>query len=168
MATVHGRHRGDRRLRRRRAPARRRRGRRARPGGGRVGATLAIAADANRILDAADQAYADFLAKAREVAGGELDVAEPAGAVIDEVDSLDLTGQNVTTIIWATGYSYDFGRLHVPVLDEQGRPVQRRGVTRRPGLYLLGLHRMHTFKSGLLAGAGGDAEYLAEHLARSG
>jgi putative flavoprotein involved in K+ transport len=135
---------------------------------GASGATLSMAADANRILDEADQAYADFLAKAREVAGGELDVPEPVGAVIDEVDSLDLTRQNVTTIIWATGYSYDLGWLHVPVLDEQGRPVQRRGVTRRPGLSFLGPHWMHTFKSGLLAGVGSDAEYLAEHLDRSG
>jgi hypothetical protein len=32
-------------------------------------------------------------------------------------------------------------------------------------LYFLGLHWMHTFKSGLLSGVGRDAEYLAEHLA---
>jgi len=32
------------------------------------------------------------------------------------------------------------------------------------GLYFLGLHWMHTFKSGLLAGVGSDAEYLAEHV----
>ena len=33
-----------------------------------------------------------------------------------------------------------------------------------PGLYFLGLHWMHTFKSGLFAGVGSDAEYLAEHM----
>jgi putative flavoprotein involved in K+ transport len=34
-----------------------------------------------------------------------------------------------------------------PVLDQHGRPQQTRGVTRQPGLYFLGLHWMHTFKS---------------------
>jgi putative flavoprotein involved in K+ transport len=50
-------------------------------------------------------------------------------------------------------------------LDSRGRPVQQRGVTQVPGLSFLGLHWMHTFKSGLLAGVGSDAEYLAEHMA---
>ena len=45
------------------------------------------------------------------------------------------------------------------------RPVQRRGVTQQPGLYFLGLHWMHTIKSGRLSGVGNDAEYLAEHIA---
>lgn len=38
------------------------------------------------------------------------------------------------------------------------------GVTQVPELYFLGLHWMHTFTSGLLAGVGSDAEYLAEHM----
>ena len=33
-----------------------------------------------------------------------------------------------------------------------------------PGLYFLGLHWMHRFKSGLLAGVGSDAEHLTEHM----
>jgi putative flavoprotein involved in K+ transport len=43
--------------------------------------------------------------------------------------------------------------------------VQRRGITRTPGLYFFGVHRMHTIKSGLPSGTGNDAEYLAEHIA---
>jgi hypothetical protein len=38
-------------------------------------------------------------------------------------------------------------------------------VTKVPGLDVLGLQWMHTFKSGLLSGVGSDAEYLAEHRA---
>jgi hypothetical protein len=54
--------------------------------------------------------------------------------------------------------------LTAPVLDSQGRPIQRRGVTTVPGLYFLGLHWMHTIKSGLLCGVGEDARYLAEQI----
>ena len=144
---------------------------------GASGSTLAIQAGANQILDEADSAHAGFLSVARElVAKGideELAEEEPADtshlpAGVDEVDSLDLARENITTIVWATGYTYDFGWLKIPVFDDRGRPVQQRGVTQRPGLYFLGLHWMHTFKSGLLAGVGSDAEHLADHMSRGG
>jgi putative flavoprotein involved in K+ transport len=143
---------------------------------GASGDDIAIETNANQILDEADRAYGDFLSAAREFAAKEVqeELAEErpvdrtdSPAAVSEVDSLELANENIDAIIWATGYTYDFGWVRVPVLDNAGRPVQRRGVTQRPGLYFLGLHWMHTFKSGLLAGVGGDAEYLAEHIARS-
>jgi putative flavoprotein involved in K+ transport len=136
------------------------------------GDRLAIEANANQLLDEADKAYADFLLAAREFAltrvqeeRTEEQPAEPARlpAAINKVDSLNLARENINTIIWATGYGYDFDWVKVPVFDERGRPAQQRGVTQRPGLYFLGLHWMHTFKSGLFSGA----EYLAEHMART-
>jgi putative flavoprotein involved in K+ transport len=133
---------------------------------------LAVERNANEILDEADVALADFLAAARALAAAnpDLDLAEEerAGSValpasVAEVESLDLRRENVAAIVWATGYSYDYDWLRVPVFDSQGRPLQQRGVTEVPGLYFLGLHWMHTFKSGLFSGVGSDAEYLAEH-----
>jgi putative flavoprotein involved in K+ transport len=136
--------------------------------------TLALAANANAILDEADQAYASFLAAAHEfVTKAKLqeELADesqadppPLPAALAERDSLDLDQENITTILWATGYAYDYGWVKLPVFDDRGRPVQNRGVTRVPGLYFLGLHWMHTFKSGLCSGVGNDAEYLAEHM----
>ena len=84
-----------------------------------------------------------------------------------EIDSLDLRRERVAAIIWATGYDYDYGWLRLPVLDARGRPLQQRGVSPVPGLYFLGLHWMHTFKSGLFSGVGADAEYLAERMAQT-
>ena len=141
---------------------------------GASGGTLAIDASANQVLDEADTAYAGFMSAAREfatqVAGEDLTDGEPVdragpAAAVTEVDSLDLAREHIGTIIWATGYAYDLGWVKAPVLDNAGRPVQRRGVTQQPGLYFLGLHWMHTIKSGLLSGVGNDAEYLAEHIA---
>jgi putative flavoprotein involved in K+ transport len=135
--------------------------------------TLAVARNANEVLDEADAAFAGFVAAAHEFAAANPDVGlaeeEPTGstalpATVAELESLDLRRENVTAIVWATGYDYDYGWLRVPVLDAQGRPLQQRGVTQVPGLYFLGLHWMHTFKSGLFAGVGSDAEYLAEHM----
>jgi putative flavoprotein involved in K+ transport len=143
---------------------------------GAAGGVLAIQANANRILDAADEACLGFLSAAHEFAvrTGHEELAEEQPVAptrlpvaVDEVDSLDLRTADITTIIWATGYAYRFGWVRIPVFDARGRPVQHRGVTQRPGLYFLGLHWMHTFKSGLLAGVGADAEYVAEHMARA-
>jgi len=136
---------------------------------------LALATNANSILDEADQAYASFLSAAREFVTkaklqgdlGDEALADPLPlpAALQERDSLDLDRENITTILWATGYAYDYGWVKVPVFDDGGRPIQNRGVTHVPGLYFLGLHWMHTFKSGLFSGVGSDAEYLAEHMA---
>ena len=115
-----------------------------------------------------------FLAAAREltVQGARKDLADdqPAdraspSAAVREAGSLDLAKERIGTIIWATGYAYDLGWVKAPALDTAGRPLQRRGVTQVPGLYFLGLHWMHTIKSGLLSGVGNDAECLAEHIA---
>ena len=135
--------------------------------------TLAVARNANQVLDEADAAFAGFLAAAREFAAANADVelteeepTPPAGlpSAVAELESLDLRRENVSAIVWATGYDYDYDWVRIPVFDVQGRPLQHRGVTQVPGLYFLGLHWMHTFKSGLLSGVGNDAEYLAEHM----
>jgi putative flavoprotein involved in K+ transport len=78
---------------------------------------------------------------------------------------LDLAASDISTLIWATGFINDFGWLDVPVLDAGGNPVQRHGVTSSPGLYFLGLRRMHKPKSGFLFGVGEDAAYLAQQVA---
>ncbi|GLZ34768.1 hypothetical protein Lesp02_69550 [Lentzea sp. NBRC 105346] len=130
---------------------------------GASGDTLAIRPNANQILDEADQSFDAFMKAACELLGEQPEeVAHLPG--VEEVESLDLSG--IGTIIWATGYAYDYGWLKMSVFDGRGRPVQQRGVTPRPGLYFLGLHWMHTFKSGLLAGVGADAEYVADQMSR--
>ena len=68
-------------------------------------------------------------------------------------------------MIWATGFRRDFGWIVLPVLDDRGESIHRRGVTGWPGLYFLGLPWLHTLKSSVLCGAGRDAEYLAERVA---
>ena len=79
--------------------------------------------------------------------------------------SIDLLDENVTTIVWATGFSYDFSWIDFPVCDETGYPVTDRGATSVPGLYFMGLNWMVTRKSGLLYGVGDDARHVAAHIA---
>ena len=80
-----------------------------------------------------------------------------------EIDVPDPRAANITTVVWATGYRYDFGWIDCPVFDERGASVQQRGLTAVPSLYFLGLPRMHKVKSAFLSGVGENAEYLADH-----
>ena len=68
---------------------------------------------------------------------------------------------DVRTIIWATGFVPDYDWIEVPVFDDRGLPIHRRGVTAAPGFYFLGLPWQHTRGSALLGGVGADAAYLA-------
>jgi putative flavoprotein involved in K+ transport len=123
------------------------------------------AGDANylSLLDAAD-AYA-----ARE----GLDLPEEPSARVMEPDPscvttpilrLDLSNAGITTIIWATGFAFDFGWLQVGTLDARGTPVHRRGITDVPGLYVLGLPFLSRRASSFIFGVEQDAARLAEHI----
>jgi len=81
---------------------------------------------------------------------------------------LDLKSVGITTVIWATGYKFDFSIVKLPVFDEDGYPQQKRGVTEYPGLYFVGLPFLHTGKSGLLLGVGDDAAHVVSAIASSG
>ena len=81
------------------------------------------------------------------------------------IRDLDTARAGISAVVWATGYRYDFGWINCATLDADGRPVHRRGVTAVPGLYFLGLARLHKVKSAFLWGVGEDAAYLAQHIA---
>jgi putative flavoprotein involved in K+ transport len=68
---------------------------------------------------------------------------------------------DISTVIWATGFSTDYRWLHAPVFDGSGHPQHRRGITGVPGLYFLGLPWLHTWGSGRFAAVARDAEHLA-------
>ena len=82
------------------------------------------------------------------------------------ITELDLAAEGITTIIWATGFRYDFGWIKLPLLDDDGYPIQERGVSAYPGLYFVGLHFLYRRKSGLLMGVGPDAAHVAGAIAQ--
>jgi putative flavoprotein involved in K+ transport len=71
---------------------------------------------------------------------------------------------DVGAVIWATGYRSDYSWIDLPVFDNRGVPMHRRGVTESPGLYFLGLTWQHTRGSALIGWVKDDAEYLAQRI----
>ena len=87
---------------------------------------------------------------------------EPTG----DIASLDLRAAGIGSVIWATGYRYDFDWIDLDVFDPSTRaPRHRRGVTEVPGAYFLGLPMLHKTKSSFLSGVGEDADFLADRIA---
>jgi putative flavoprotein involved in K+ transport len=125
---------------------------------------------AEQILAAADTMH-DELVHAILQHVGALDQTSPVSSTVARPGPVpyrppvSLRQSGITSVIWATGYGFDFDWVHASVFDERGEPVQRRGVTDAEGLYFLGLHWMHTFKSGTFLGIGEDADHVIDHLA---
>jgi putative flavoprotein involved in K+ transport len=73
---------------------------------------------------------------------------------------------DVATVIWCTGFRPDFGFIHLPVFDQAGLPLHRRGVVEsEPGLSFVGLWFLTGFTSSLLGGVGRDADHTAARIA---
>jgi putative flavoprotein involved in K+ transport len=99
-------------------------------------------------------------------AGVERTLARTVGVeggrpVLDDGRVLD-----VRNVVWCTGFQPDFSWIDVPFeMGDDGYPVQYRGVVdSAPGLYFVGLVFLHSFTSMLIAGAGRDAERVAQHI----
>ncbi len=84
--------------------------------------------------------------------------------VTDPLAELDLATAGVTSIIWATGFTVDFGWLQVDAFGEDGKPKHRRGVSSEPGVYFLGLPWLSRRGSSFIWGVWHDAKYLADHI----
>ncbi|MEJ4046590.1 flavin-containing monooxygenase [Erwinia sp. SLM-02] len=78
---------------------------------------------------------------------------------------LDLAGKNITTIIWATGFTADYRWLNVSAFDAQGKPQHQRGVSSEPGVYFLGLPWQSRRGSSFIWGVWHDAKYIADQIA---
>lgn len=137
--------------------------------------TLALGDDAANLLAAAEKSHAGFIEAADALAAtpgnsfefGPKESPPPLPPFpVDNIRGLNLREENIGTVIWASGYGFTFDWVKLPIIDAKGIPIQQRGVTICPGVYFLGLHWMHTFRSAILAFVGRDAAYLADHMDR--
>lgn len=77
---------------------------------------------------------------------------------------VSLLSSSVKSIIWATGFRYNFDWIKLKLTDKKGHPIQKRGVTKYKGLYFMGLQWMHSSKSAQFIGVGEDAEFIVNDI----
>lgn len=81
------------------------------------------------------------------------------------IRALDLARENITSVIWATGYKLDFGWLDIGEYDVRGRPLHSRGISSEPGLYFVGLPWLSRRGSSFIWGVWHDAKFIADQIA---
>jgi putative flavoprotein involved in K+ transport len=89
------------------------------------------------------------------------DAPDPQADCVSSLRRLNLRGEKVSTVIWATGFTADYSWIHLPVLDSNGKPLHQRGVSPVRGLYFLGFPWLNSRKSGIVYGIEQDAGYIA-------
>ena len=97
-----------------------------------------------------------------ELSGGPDQKSPP----IRSPESLDLDRAGITTVVWATGFDFDFGWIDEIATDALGYPITCCGKSSLPGLYFCGLNWMTRRKSGILYGVGDDAREVSCDIIR--
>ena len=130
-----------------------------------------LASDLKENLADADQFEQKFIKEVDDYIESEgLDIPTEklpkltAGFESSEILELNVRKEGITSVIWATGFSFDFSWINLPVFDEDGYPKQDCGVSDYPGLYFVGMTFLCTGSSGLLAGVGRDAKHIARKI----
>ncbi len=142
---------------------------------GYKGGVVTFADDLPTNLAAGDANYLSVLDDADAyIARHGLDLPEePEARIIPDdpecvrnpITELDLREAGISTILWATGYKFDFSWIKSDTFDALGRPLHQRGVSREPGLYFLGLPWQTRRGSSFIWGVWHDAKFIADQIA---
>ena len=77
---------------------------------------------------------------------------------------INLLQQNISSIVWASGFGADIKYLNFPVRDEDGQPIQKDGCSEVEGLYFVGFPFLRMRKSSLIYGSKFDAEFVVKKI----
>lgn len=89
------------------------------------------------------------------------------GAVDGRPQLTDGRVLDVASVVWATGFRQAYNWIRLPVIGEDGWPLEDRGVVPSvPGLYFCGLSFQSSFRSMLIGGVGDDAARVAGGIAQ--
>lgn len=92
------------------------------------------------------------------------DIPDESAYYASQIGNLNLKKWQITSVIWATGFSPSFSYMKIPVFDDRGKPQHDEGISSISGLYFLGLPWLRKRKSGIINGIGEDAALLAEKI----
>ena len=136
---------------------------------------LKFADDLERNIARGDANFLSVLTEADEfISQNNLDLPlEPEAHILgpmpetalNPIREIALASAGITTILWATGYSVDYGWLQVPkALTEAGKPAHQRGVSNANGIYFLGQPWLSRRGSAFIWGVWHDAKFLADQI----
>jgi putative flavoprotein involved in K+ transport len=92
------------------------------------------------------------------------DYPDEAASFASDLTYLNFKENNITSIIWATGFVGDFSYLKLPVFNDNGTLRQNNGISEIDGLYFLGMPWLRKRKSGIILGIEEDALFIANQI----
>ena len=116
------------------------------------------------IKDMVDEYIKKTQTEAPPVEFDPVDLPDEKAACISNLSSLNLKENNITSVIWATGFAGDFSYLKLPVLNSDGTLKYKNGISEIEGLYFLGLPWLRKRKSGIVFGIDEDAKFISEKI----
>ncbi len=81
------------------------------------------------------------------------------------LDELNLHESGISTVIWASGFRFDYRWIKPALLDEFGYPTAGDGPANASGVYFVGLPWLPHPSTGLFLGTGESAKAVAEDIA---
>jgi len=117
-----------------------------------------------RIKDGIDTYLAQAGITPPPIEADPADVPDPQAECASLLRRLNLHEAKVSSVIWATGFTSDFSWIHLPVLDDEGRPIYQRGISPVRGLYFIGFPWLNSRKSGIIYGIDEDAHFIADAI----
>jgi putative flavoprotein involved in K+ transport len=94
----------------------------------------------------------------------EADIPDVEASCASNITSIDLKENNISTIIWATGFDHDYNYIKLPVFDDKGKLIHKDGIPGFAGLYFLGYPWLRTRKSPILFGIIEDVQFVVDKL----
>ena len=94
----------------------------------------------------------------------EADIADFEAKCATTITSLNLSENNITSIIWSTGFDADFSYIKLPIFDTNGKLIHKDGIPELPGLYFIGYPWLRSRKSTILFGIIDDAESIVAKM----
>lgn len=107
------------------------------------------------IASSMDAPYNDF---------DEADQPDINASCASDIAELNMKKEGIGTIIWTTGFTADFSWIRLPVLDKQGSPQHKNGISDVEGLYFIGFPWLRTRKSGIIYGIRDDAKFITDEI----
>lgn len=92
------------------------------------------------------------------------DLPDENAACVSNDSTIELKKQNITSIVWASGFLGDFSYLKLPVFNSDGTLKYKNGISENKGLYFLGFPWLRKRKSGIVLGIEEDAKFISKEL----
>jgi putative flavoprotein involved in K+ transport len=94
----------------------------------------------------------------------EADIPDDDAKSASSITTLDLKANNISSIIWCTGFNNDFSYIKLNAFDNSGKLKHKNGIPDIPGLYFLGYPWLFNRKSSIIFGIKDDAAFITDKI----